>query len=48
MGCHDAYVFVFSVEKQHLLMSNEHSLIVMDIMDKIRSKIGMVYEEDKI
>ena len=29
-------------------MSNEHSLIVMDIMDKIRSQIGMVYEEDKI
>ena len=35
-------------EKQHPLMSNEHSLVIHDTMDKIRSQIGLVYEEDKI
>ena len=35
-------------EKQHPLMSHEHSLVIHDTLDKIRCQIGLVYEEDKI
>ena len=41
-------IFLFPGEKQHPLMSHDHSLVIHDTMDKIRSQIGLVYEEDKI
>ena len=43
------YIFFSSPgEKQHPLMSHEHSLVIHDTMEKIRSQIGLVYKEDKI